>query len=248
MDGMQFALIVNIYIETRVCLSYIYFERRVLMNYEAIIFDCDGVLVDSEPHSCYAWNILFEQKYNVDIGTDYSAVLGKNGIDAAKYYCNTFQIPFSNEILQQLSMEKEEIYYQLARNTLKAIPGVKELIHQAQTLQFKMAVASSGTREKISFNLEQAGLTEFFAIIIDTSLVERGKPDPSLFLLAAAHLGVPIEKCIIIEDSVTGILAGKRSGAFTIALASTFPIDQLQKADLILHKFSDLNLKKITQR
>ena len=214
------------------------------MKYEAIIFDCDGVLVDSEPHSCYAWNVLFQQKFQVDIGTNYSAVLGKNGIDAARYYCQTHDIPFSNETLQQLSLEKEEIYYQLARNTLKAMSGVKTLLHQAQMLHVKIALASSGTREKINFNLHQAGLTNYFKIIIDTSLVKRGKPDPSLFLTAAAHLGVKIEKCIIIEDSVTGVLAGNRSGAFTIGLTSTFPAEKLSSADQIVDHLHEIDLEQ----
>ncbi len=217
-------------------------------NYKAIIFDCDGVLVDSEPHSCYAWNILFERKFGISIGKDYTPVLGKSGIDAARHYCKTHHISYTLQDLHQLSEEKEQIYYELAQGSLQPQPGIKILLSKVLKLKFKIAVASSGTIEKIHFNLHTTGLEPFFSIIIDASQVTQGKPEPEIFLKAASALKIPISNCIVIEDSLSGIKAAKRSGAFTIALAGTFPVEKLKEADMVILGFSELNLQDLRKK
>lgn len=217
-----------------------FLQKKQLRDYKGIIFDCDGVLVDSEPYSCFAWNVLFQRKFNIDIGKDYSDVLGKNGHDAAQHYCVQHQINFTEDMLEKLSKEKEEIYYELARNKLKSKPGVEDFIQKALDSGLKIAVASSGVLDKIEFSLQQTGLRKYFSIIVDTRQVQRGKPYPDLFLKAAELLSIPIQKCMIIEDSISGIEAGKASGAFTIGLVGTFPKINIKNADMTIESFQIL--------
>ncbi|MHA1796453.1 MAG: HAD family hydrolase, partial [Promethearchaeota archaeon] len=103
-------------------------------------------------------------------------------------------------------------------------------------------VASSGILAKIQFNLKETGLSDYFSQIISADGIKNGKPHPEIFLLAAERLKIPINECIVIEDSVTGVSAGKASGAFTVAITTTFPAKKLNQADLVVKKFEEIPL------
>ncbi|MHA1560540.1 MAG: HAD family hydrolase [Promethearchaeota archaeon] len=212
------------------------------MRFEGLIFDCDGVLVDSEPFSCGTWNVIFKEQHNIDIGTNYNAILGKNLRDAAEYYSKKYNLPCDNETLKKLAQLKEDTYYRIAEGKLHPIPGVNRIIQDAKNLNLKIAVASSGSINKINFNLSQAGLNDKFKNIISADDVKHAKPAPDIFIEAMNRLGIKPEKCIIIEDSLSGINAAKLSGAFTIGLATTFPVENLYEADLIIKNYDELDL------
>ncbi|QEE16198.2 HAD family hydrolase [Promethearchaeum syntrophicum] len=212
------------------------------MRFEGLIFDCDGVLVDSEPFSCGTWNVILKDLYNIDIGTNYNAILGKNLRDAAEYYSKKFNLPFDDGTLSKLTQLKEDTYYRIAKGKLNPIPGVNRIIQDAKKLNLKIAVASSGSINKIHFNLSQARLNNEFQNILSADDVKHAKPSPDIFLKAMSLMKVEPSKCIIIEDSVSGIRAAKSSGAFTIGLASTFPVENLYEADLIIENYNELDL------
>ena len=212
------------------------------MRFEGLIFDCDGVLVDSEPFSCGTWNVIFEERYNIDIGTNYNAILGKNLLDAAEYYTKKYNIPYDNETLKELAQLKEDTYYRIAEGKLHPIPGVNRIIQEAKDLNLKIAVASSGSINKINFNLSQAGLNKKFLNIVSADDVKHAKPAPDIFLEAMNRLKIEPKKCIIIEDSISGIKAAKSSGAFTIGISTTFPPKKLNEADLIIEDYGELDL------
>ena len=212
------------------------------MRFEGLIFDCDGVLVDSEPFSCGTWNVIFEEQYNIDIGTNYNAILGKNLRDAAEYYSKKYNLPYDNETLKKLAQLKEDTYYRIAEGKLHPIPGVNRIIQEAKDLNLKIAVASSGSINKINFNLSQAGLNKEFRNIVSADDVKNAKPAPDIFIEAMNRLEIEPKKCIIIEDSLSGIKAAKSSGAFTIGIATTFSVEHLCEADLILKNYDELDL------
>nr|WP_147663077.1 HAD family phosphatase [Candidatus Prometheoarchaeum syntrophicum]QEE16198.1 putative HAD-hydrolase [Candidatus Prometheoarchaeum syntrophicum] len=212
------------------------------MRFEGLIFDCDGVLVDSEPFSCGTWNVILKDLYNIDIGTNYNAILGKNLRDAAEYYSKKYNLPFDDGTLSKLTQLKEDTYYRIAKGKLNPIPGVNRIIQDAKKLNLKIAVASSGSINKIHFNLSQARLNNEFQNILSADDVKHAKPSPDIFLKAMSLMKVEPSKCIIIEDSVSGIRAAKSSGAFTIGLASTFPVENLYEADLIIENYNELDL------
>ena len=210
---------------------------------QGIIFDCDGVLVDSEKLSCGALNVIFEKYFQVDIGTDYSHVTGKSVKDGFKYYIETFhiQVPPSLE-LSDLYIEKERIYQDSARNSLKSFPGVTELIDFLKKPTFSMAVASSGSHEKINFNLTQAKLDSYFSLITSADEVVHGKPHPDLFLHCAQKIGVDPKHCLVIEDSVSGIKAAKAAKMLAVGVTNTFAEKNLVAAgaDKIVTRLDEL--------
>ncbi len=212
------------------------------MRFEGLIFDCDGVLVDSEPFSCGTWNVIFEEQYNIDIGTNYNAILGKKLLDTAQYYSKKYNLPVDNETLKKLAQLKEDTYYRIAEGKLHPISGVNRIIQEAKDLNLKIAVASSGSINKINFNLSQAGLNKKFLNIVSADDVKHAKPAPDIFLEAMNRLEIEPKKCIIIEDSISGIKAAKSSGAFTIGISTTFPPKKLNEADMIIEDYGELDL------
>ena len=215
------------------------------MTLEAIIFDCDGVLVDSEKFSCGAWNVLLQEEYNLEVGTDYNAILGKNSTDAAKFYLGKYNMDYTEDLLHTLAKKKEETYYRISKNHLEPVPGILKIIHDAKSLKLKVAVASSGSLDKINYSLTETKLREEFEMIICADDVKHAKPSPDIFLTAMAKLNAQPEQSIVIEDSVSGIIAAKASGAYTIAIANTFPADKLQGADLVINNFAELDLQSL---
>jgi len=211
-------------------------------RYKGVIFDCDGVLVDSEALSCGAWNILFEREYNIDIGTDYSHILGKTTKEVVESFFKLHSLEYTPDILPKIAAMKERIYQESAHGKLKPTPGVKEFITKLIQHNIPIIVASSGILAKIQFNLKETGLSDYFSQIISADGIKNGKPHPEIFLLAAERLKIPINECIVIEDSVTGVSAGKASGAFTVAITTSFPAKKLNQADLVVKKFEEIPL------
>jgi HAD superfamily hydrolase (TIGR01509 family) len=188
------------------------------MHFELVIFDCDGVLVDSEPISCRMFTSMLNQ-----IGIPFS-------------YDDTYRefTGLSDDSTKKL-LEKlvgycppESFFDEVTRKTnealaaeVQAFEGIKEVI---QNLSIKFCVASSGTPEKISTSLNKAGLIDHFTgRIFSATQVQHGKPNPDLFLHAAQVMGVPPSKCAVVEDSIPGVQAGIAAGMTVFGFA---PHDQ----------------------
>ena len=193
------------------------------MKVNTIIFDCDGVLVDSEKYSCRALNVVFEQEFNIEIGTDYSPVIGKRLFDSLSYYLKKHQL--SLESISELMIKKDRIYQNLARNNLATFPGSLEFLNAAKNIGYKIAVASSGSVDKIHFSLNEVGISTFFDVIVSAEEVSIGKPDPEIFLLAAKRVGFSPEKCLVIEDSLNGAIAAKKANMSVFGFPGTFDKD-----------------------
>jgi len=218
-------------------------------DYEALILDCDGVMVDSEYFSCTAWNVVFFREFQIDIGDNYEEILGKNSEDTIKHYLLLYGIPINKELINRLKETKEKVYFEIANNKLQTKPGIIELIQQARDLGLKVGVASSGTKKKILFNLEQTGLRYAVDVIVGAEGEIRGKPFPDVFLTTAKKLGVRPDKCIVVEDTPAGIKAAKRAGMFVIGLAGTFPAEELKlTADLVVNSLEEIDLSFISNK
>ncbi len=208
----------------------------------ALILDCDGVIVDSEPLSCGAWNVVFDQEYNVDIGTDYDAIMGGTSRESVKHYFNKFNLVGTEKKIEFLIKLKDQVYLEIAADKLAKIPGIDTIIDQARNLKWKIAVASSGSIRKIRFNLKQVSLENSFDFLSGAERGVRSKPFPDIFLRAADKLDVPPSKCIAIEDTPAGITAAKNAGMYVIAITTSFGRSRLQDSDQIIETFNELNL------
>ncbi len=206
------------------------------MNH-AIIFDCDGVLVDSEPVSCAAGvATLLEYGVQTDLA-EIQTLIGKSYRELLEHYGRR-----DGQVLDLPGFvgRVEENYFRMA-GKLQASPGVAELLEQLSRLRIPIAVASSGGYRKIEFSLEKTGLREFFPVICSAVDVKRGKPEPDLFLYAAERLGTGPGQCIVVEDSLYGVLAAKRAGMTALGYSSSFPAARLREtgADGVISDFAE---------
>ena len=210
-----------------------------LEKYKGIIFDNDGVLVDSEYLSCYALNVLFENMFGVDIGSDYSKVLGTSDEYAIKYYLKKHSI--NKFDLENLKFEKSKIYFEIAKNKLKTFPHLERLLLKLKDIMI-LAVASSGSHEKIKFSLDQIKFKNYFDYIFSTDDVSKGKPNPDLFLHTAKVMKLKVGECVVIEDSINGIKAAKSANMDVIGFTSSFSEEELKRAgaDIVISSFEEL--------
>lgn len=203
----------------------------MFIGIQAVIFDCDGVLVDSEDMSCHALNVVFQNEFGIDIGANYSDVIGTSLKFSLQYYLDKFHL-FTSD-LQYLANLKETAYYELAKNRLSSFPNCEEFIQLLLQHGYLISVASSGSRKKINFSLDSVNLSKYFSIITSTVEVNHGKPAPDLFFLAASKLNVDPSSCLVIEDSVNGVRSAKKAGMHVAGFPGTFQKDLLIKEGAI---------------
>ncbi len=215
------------------------------LEYSALILDCDGVIVDSEPLSCKAWNVVFRKEYKIDIGTGYEEILGTNTRFAAEFYLNKNDLKISEKVLNKLGELKEKAYIELATDNLRPILDIENVIQDARSLGWKIAVASSGIKSKIQFSLKQVGLEGQFDALIGSDERLRGKPHPDIFIESASRIGINPDHCIAIEDTPNGIQAAKEAGMYVIAITTTFLKNKLENADLVISSFNELDLRNL---
>lgn len=198
------------------------------MPLRAVIFDWDGVVVDSSAHHERSWEVLAAQR-----GLPLPADHFKRGFGKK----NNVIIPdlgWAKEPsgVDALAHEKEEIYRSLVREKgIEPLPGVRALLAALRAKNIPCAIASSTERANLDLPLDLMGLREFFTVIVSGEEVVHGKPDPAVFLLAAERLGLPPADCVVIEDALVGIEAAKRAGMPVLAVATTNPMEALGSAD-----------------
>lgn len=206
---------------------------------EAILFDMDGVLADSEPFICKAAVAMFaehglavsEDDFLPFVGAGENAYLG--GV-AAKY---DFPIDIERD-----KKRTYELYLEVIKGELKALPGVEECIRSCKLQGWKIAVATSADEIKMEATLAEIGLPlAIFDATVNGLEVEHKKPYPDIYLKAASLLQVDPARCIVIEDAVNGIQAAKAAGAYCVALTTSFDPSLLTEADLIIKDLSEFD-------
>jgi HAD superfamily hydrolase (TIGR01509 family) len=206
------------------------------MAVRAVIFDMDGVIVDSEPYSIQALIDILRQ-YGVeptedDLRRSYGRRVRDDFIDYFFRYGVTADV-------DSAIAHKHARYYHLAAGHLQPFPGVMPLLGRLRARGYRMALASSGDRVKVAFGMQALELNGTFEAIVSGDDVPHSKPDPAIYLTAAQRLGVSPTECIAIEDAPAGVEAVKRAGMRCIAVTNSVTREQLHRADLIVDSLAD---------
>jgi HAD superfamily hydrolase (TIGR01509 family) len=194
-----------------------------------VIFDVDGVLCDSEPFIRAAAVQMFARQHGVAVTPEDFLPFTGAGEDrfiggVAEKYGVTLDLPRDKSATYAL-------YLDAIRGRLAPLPGAPSFIAACRAQGLKLAVATSADRIKLEGNLTQIGLPAAgFDAVVTGSDVTRKKPDPEVFLQAAAGLGLAPAHCLVIEDAPHGIAAGRAAGAWCLALTTSFPAPQLRQA------------------
>ena len=182
---------------------------------EAVIFDMDGVIVDSEPLHFQVETALFQELGIRLSHGEHAEFLGTSSREMFSALRQRFSL---SESVEELMQEERRRYLNLLRNSpLPLNPGIPELVDRLKDGAYSIALASSAPEDQISLVLERSGLASKFEIRVSGDSVARSKPHPEIFLNAAADLGVKPSSCWVIEDSANGIRAAVAAGMRTIA-------------------------------
>lgn len=203
-----------------------------------VLFDMDGVLVDSAVAHWQAWTALGEEQGVPFARSLFESTFGMHNQEIIPLWLGG---DVSAEEISSLSQRKEAIYRERAAECLEALPGVVELVKNLFSNGFRVAVASSGPRANVELILDLLGVREYFAALSTGDDVRNGKPHPEVFEVAAARLDLPPERCVVIEDAPQGIEAGRRAGARVVAVTSSRPAEDLQRADVVVGSLADLD-------
>lgn len=197
--------------------------------FKGIIFDMDGVLIDSEVQICEAAIRFFAERGATVQKEDFIPFVGRG----ENRYLGGVAEKYGIELdLEPDKLRLYEIYDEIVKGKLGPLPGVHDFIQRCKELGIKTAVATSADRTKMIINLREIGLPDnSFDATVNGSEVEHKKPAPDLFLTAAERIGIPANECLVIEDAPSGIEAGLAAGAKCLGLTTSFDQENLPGAE-----------------
>ena len=210
-----------------------------------VIFDMDGVIIDTEPVHHHAF---FTQFGELDIpvsAAEYATFLGKSTRNVFQLLKQKYHLPQEVEALIQ---RKREIFNQAFDTdpNLDLLGGVRALIEDLARHQVQLVLASSASKGTIKRVFDRFGLAPYFAHLVSGEDFAQSKPDPAIFVHAAAVAQTPASQCIVIEDSANGVAAAKAAGIYCIGYASPHSaLQDLSQADRVVQHFSELSAAEI---
>lgn len=203
---------------------------------EAVIFDLDGVLADTEPVS---FQILrdFIAPQEVTWAT-YKTLLGKSSVDFAIWLKETYKYSEPAEMLRSTANQYRED--RISGILVPEMPGASALISQLKQDGIKLAVASQSSKKWVKAILKSSNLEQFFDLVITADEVDQPKPAPDIYIQAASWLAVLPKKCIVFEDSLTGVTSALSARMLTVQLRQATPQPPVAvEADLVINSFAE---------
>jgi beta-phosphoglucomutase family hydrolase len=208
------------------------------MNKVAFIFDMDGVIIHSNPFHKIALH-QFCEKYGYQLTEEQlrSKIYGRTN---KQWITNLFERELGVEELHQFAEEKEGLFRDLYQHDIKALNGLRDFLEKMDAQNIARAIGTSAPRSNVDFVMAKTNLESYFPTILDDSFVEHGKPHPEIYLKCAAALGFDPSHCIVFEDSLSGVAAGKAAGAKVVGVATTHTHQELAETDYIIDDFASL--------
>ena len=200
-----------------------------------VIFDMDGVLVDSADAHLASWQGLARELGQTVTKEQFARTFGQQNRDIIPLL---FGETDASRIVA-LADRKEELYRDLVREYPPIMAGAIVLVRGLAEAGARLAVGSSGPLANIELILDAMGVRGLMSAIVSGDDVSRGKPNPEVFLIAAERIGVPPSRCVVIEDAPVGVEAAQRAGMKCIAVMTHHPGEALANADLVIQNLTD---------
>lgn len=212
---------------------------------QCVIFDMDGVIINSEPLHQECERKVFQMLGVAVSEEEHHALVGTTDENMWKTIALKCDLPVKIE--EAIELKKSMFLKYLKQETrLQPIPYIPELLAELRRHNFTLALASSSPHEQIEFILSSLGLKPYFQAIVSGEDVAEGKPHPEIFLKAAELAGAVPGKCVVIEDSYNGVMAAKRANMSCIGFINPDSGNQnLSKADKTIHSFQEISVKMI---
>jgi beta-phosphoglucomutase len=212
----------------------------------AVIFDVDGVLVDSYHAHFASWQRMAGEQGWTVTEAEFAASFGRTSREIIAQRWSNGRL--SDEQVAELDDRKEAIYREILRESFPAMDGAARLIVALADSGVAMAVGSSGPPQNVQLVLENVDFGRRIQAVVTGVDVTRGKPDPQVFRFAAERLGVAPARCVVVEDAPAGIAAARAAGMHSVGLVSTGrTAEELQAADLVVTSLQSLSPSTIRQ-
>ncbi|NLF67691.1 MAG: HAD family phosphatase [Candidatus Anammoximicrobium sp.] len=211
---------------------------------QAVIFDVDGVLVDSYQAHYQSWQLASRERGLQMTQDQFVATFGRTSREIiSELWGDEIATPAA---VAQLDNRKEELFRDLLRRDFPGMDGAAELIDGLRGAGFFLAVGSSGPPDNVYLVLDRLQRRSAFHGVVTGTDVQRGKPDPQVFLLGAQRAGVAPPRCVVIEDAPVGVAAAHAAGMKCVAIASTGRVrESLHAAELVVDSLRELNAERI---
>ncbi|GGZ91014.1 HAD family hydrolase [Algibacter mikhailovii] len=212
---------------------------------KAVIFDMDGVIIDSEPMHNKAYHDMFDE-VGIDVSTElYESFTGQSTINICKRLCVHFNLDESPETLVSLKRKHYKHFFD-SNSDLGLIDGVLDLIKDYHNNGLTLVLGSSAAMISINQIFERFQLDQYFIAKLSGGDLKESKPHPEIFIKAAQATGFSREECMVIEDSTNGIEAAKGAGIFCVGYDSFHSKNQdYSKADMVVSDFKEISFSKI---
>jgi len=207
---------------------------------EAVLFDMDGVIIDSEPLWSDAEKQLLARRnlpYSPSLKT---AMMGRDARGAVGYLIEHYSL---TESLGKLIEERNQLIAELFKEHLKAIPGALDLVRSVIAAGILTGLVSSSPKPLVELALEKLVTTGLFDLTLSGDQVVRGKPAPDIYITAAEKLGVKPEYCLVIEDAPHGVAAAKDAGMCCLAISTSVSVVELAMADKVVSGFEEVDVQ-----
>ncbi len=210
-----------------------------VMDRKGVIFDMDGVLLDSAPYHFESWKRLAEKEGLPPVTNEwFQTTFGRT---AREILPHLFQRDLAENEIRRLVDRKEALYREAVHGKVKPMPGLWRLIQRLHEHAWRLGVGSSGPRKNVELVIDQLNLRGLLDGYVSADDVEKGKPDPEVFLKTAEKMKVHPERCVVFEDATVGVRAAHGAGMKCVALTSTHPRAKLQEADRVIDSFSEVS-------
>lgn len=212
---------------------------------KAVIFDMDGVIIESEPLHYKAYHRMFED-VNITVSQDlYESFTGKSTLNVCKQVCDIFNLKETPETLVAIKRKHYEYIFENDK-TFDLIDGVLDVIKDYHKNGLILVLGSSASMQSIERIFKRFDLNKYFKAKLSGAELKASKPHPEIFINAVKASGFHADECIVIEDSTNGIEAAKGAGVFCVGFDSFHSKNQdYSKANLIVKDFSEINFNKI---
>jgi len=215
------------------------------MAHRAVIFDMDGVLVDSYRAHLESWEQLARDHGLTMTAEQFSATFGRTTRDIIR---NLWGNRVAENDIPAWDAQKEAFYREIIRRDFPAMDGATELLRSLDEAGFAMAIGSSGPPENVETVIECLPGAELISARVTGVDVTRGKPDPQVFLIAAEKLAVSPSRCAVIEDAPAGVQAARAAGMAAVAITVTADRDTLtEHAHIVIDSLQELSPESIAQ-
>lgn len=208
------------------------------MPIAGVIFDLDGVLINSADAHLESWRVLARQRGRSISEESFLSTFGRSNQDIIPIL---FPEEADPDRLRRIAEEKESVYRDLVLGCLPILPGAVDLVRDCHAAGLKLAIGSSTPPENITLALDEMGVADCILAIVSGSDVRRGKPDPEVFSTAARRLGLKPVECVVIEDAPAGVEAALRAQMRVVGVATTHPAEELKRADCVKNSVAELS-------